>query len=171
MGLVVTHHPTLGWTVYHSGGLPGYGSNMRWIPGTGVGAIALANVTYARMAECTSAMVDVLATHHVVRRPKPPAVPALQQAAVALVALLRNWDDSIADALFADNVFLDESRERRKRAAAELYKQHGAFALERVVVESGASATAVVRGDKETFEIAFDVAPLVPVRIQFYEVL
>ncbi len=53
-GLRVFDEPDLGTVVTHSGGLPGYGSNMRWMPGRRVGAIALANTTYAPMTELTA---------------------------------------------------------------------------------------------------------------------
>ena len=33
----------------HSGGYPGFGSNMRWHPATGLAVIALGNGTYAAM--------------------------------------------------------------------------------------------------------------------------
>src|SRR5262249_15005534 len=45
-GLFVEDHPR-GLVVSHSGGYPGFGSNMRWHPGTGIGVIVLANSTYA----------------------------------------------------------------------------------------------------------------------------
>ena len=52
MGLQRIHHLDLGATVTHSGGLPGFGSNMRWLPERDFGVVALANLTYAPMAQC-----------------------------------------------------------------------------------------------------------------------
>src|SRR5437764_975819 len=49
-GLFVDEHPVLGRIVSHSGGYPGFGSNMAWHPATGTGVIALGNSTYAAMA-------------------------------------------------------------------------------------------------------------------------
>ncbi|HVF55936.1 MAG TPA: serine hydrolase domain-containing protein, partial [Pyrinomonadaceae bacterium] len=46
-GLAVTQDCRHDYVVSHSGGLPGYGSVMRWLPEYGVGLIALGNVTYA----------------------------------------------------------------------------------------------------------------------------
>jgi CubicO group peptidase (beta-lactamase class C family) len=48
-GLYVHEHRVLGRTVSHSGGYPGFGSHMRWHPGTGWGVVALGNATYAPM--------------------------------------------------------------------------------------------------------------------------
>ena len=41
LGLFVTQDPDLGTFVGHSGGYPGYGSNMTWHPATGLGIVAL----------------------------------------------------------------------------------------------------------------------------------
>ena len=46
-GLFVDEDPALGRVVSHSGGYPGFGSNMRWHPATGLAVIALGNGTYA----------------------------------------------------------------------------------------------------------------------------
>jgi CubicO group peptidase (beta-lactamase class C family) len=46
-GLRVQFEEQLGRMVTHSGGFPGYGSTMRWLPGRRVGVVALSNVTYA----------------------------------------------------------------------------------------------------------------------------
>jgi CubicO group peptidase (beta-lactamase class C family) len=49
-GLFVDEDPALGRVVSHSGGYPGFGSNMRWHPATGLAVIALGNGTYAAMS-------------------------------------------------------------------------------------------------------------------------
>src|SRR5262245_58638928 len=46
-GLFIEEHPVHGVVVQHSGGYPGFGSNMRWHRASGLGVIALANRTYA----------------------------------------------------------------------------------------------------------------------------
>jgi hypothetical protein len=43
----VDEHPAWGQIVQHGGGYPGFGSNMRWHPASGLGVIVLANSTYA----------------------------------------------------------------------------------------------------------------------------
>jgi CubicO group peptidase (beta-lactamase class C family) len=96
-GVQVIHDQRFGHIVGHSGGLPGYGSNMRWLAGRRVGAVALANSTYAPMRLLTRRMIEVLDEHGLV----PPIVvainPALQRAAEDLLALVgrdapaRSW--------------------------------------------------------------------------------
>ncbi len=49
MGLRLFDDTRLGYLVSHSGGLPGYGSNMIWHPERQLALISLANITYAPM--------------------------------------------------------------------------------------------------------------------------
>ena len=60
MGLEAREHLELGTMVTHSGGLPGFASNMRWLPDRGVGAVALANLTYQPMGNLTRDMLELL---------------------------------------------------------------------------------------------------------------
>ena len=131
------HDERFGTIVDHSGGLPGYGSNMRWLPGRRVGVIALANSTYAPMAALTRRMLEVLDDHGLVPAAVVPVSPAVQRAAEDLVALLSAWDDATADRLFADNVALDQPYAERAAAAAEL----GSLPIERIAAESATTAT------------------------------
>jgi CubicO group peptidase (beta-lactamase class C family) len=171
MGLQVLHHEQLGTVVNHSGGLPGYGSNMRWVQGTRVGVVALANVTYARMADATFAALDLLAARGTVSRPAVPVSPALQRAAEALVALLSSWDDAVADALFTDNVFLDLARGARKAHAAQLVADHGPIVLEHVEARSANDGTAVLRcGDRATCRADIMLSPHREPKVQWYGV-
>jgi CubicO group peptidase (beta-lactamase class C family) len=72
-GLFVDEDPALGRVVSHSGGYPGFGSNMRWHPATGAGVIALGNGTYAAMYALAELVLKALltpsATYHVALAP------------------------------------------------------------------------------------------------------
>jgi hypothetical protein len=59
-GLFIDEDAGLGRIVSHSGGYPGFGSNMRWHPATGTGVIALGNGTYAPMTQLTSLLLEAL---------------------------------------------------------------------------------------------------------------
>src|SRR5262245_39240794 len=96
--------------VDHSGGLPGFGSNMRWVPGVRVGVIALANVTYPRLGDATLAVFDALAAHGALVRPPLAVHPQLATAAERLVAMLAAWADDSADMVFAGKVVQDDGR-------------------------------------------------------------
>ena len=167
-GLVVRDDPTVGKVVDHSGGLPGYGTNMRWLAGTGVGAIALANTTYAPMAELTMRMLYAWHEAGGIARPAAPPSPALAQRAEELVALLNDWRDDVAAALFADNVALDESFERRAAAARALVEQHGPLRLVAVHPTSWANGEMELQGAGDPFRVVVQMTPLAGGPIQLY---
>ena len=59
-GLLVERSPRFGGIVHHSGGYPGYGSDMRWHLGSGIGIVVLANGRYATPSVVASRALDVL---------------------------------------------------------------------------------------------------------------
>jgi len=67
-GLFVEDHPRFGRVVSHSGGYPGFGSNMRWHPASRIGVIALGNGTYAPVMTLTARLLDAVLRHR-----EPPA--------------------------------------------------------------------------------------------------
>ncbi len=168
-GLNVLHGERVGWSVSHSGGLPGFGSNMRWVPDAGIGLIALANLTYAPMAEATAAVLDALTGRGLAVAARPAATDVLHRAATLLVALHNEWDDAVADTLFSDNVFLDADRDQRRMAAGRIREERGLLRLARVEVESASSAVAVAHADAAEVRIDFQLHPLVPPLVQHYD--
>src|SRR6202167_4811245 len=86
-GLFADEDPALGRIVSHSGGYPGFGTNMRWHPATGVGVIALANGTYAPMTGLTALVLDALlprsSAYQVALAPAAPAAPGAPAPASA----------------------------------------------------------------------------------------
>jgi CubicO group peptidase (beta-lactamase class C family) len=165
-GLRVMDDPELGDVITHSGGVPGYGSNMRWLRGRRTGVIALANSTYAPVTELTARMLALVAQQGFVLDATPPNGELVSSAATQLVALVNQWDDSKADELFADNVRLDESYARRRATA----KQFSPITFDRVEIETEASGTAhCTDAEGQAIEISFSLAPIKPPKIQEYE--
>lgn len=170
-GLQVVHDQRFGHLVGHSGGLPGYGSNMRWLPGRRVGAIALANSTYAPMRLLTRRMVEILDDHGLVPAAATDVAPVLHDAAARLVSLLNAWNDVDADDLFADNVAPDESFDRRSRAAADLLAAHGPIQLQRVEAGLATAATAfATAADGHEATVSLRLSPGPDPRIQDYSI-
>ena len=151
--LNVRDDTTLGKVVSHSGGLPGYGSNMRWLAGRGIGAIALGNTTYAPMSTMTIKMLDVLHSHGEVPATAPAYAPEWEAAAHRLVGLLNAWDDGTAAALFDDNVDLDDSLSRRRAAAAALVAEHGPLRVISLCPAAATNGTIEVQGERDSFNI------------------
>lgn len=116
-----------GWSAGHGGGLPGFGSHMRWLPELGVGVVALANKTYAPMHE------PVVAALRCIARAAEPARCGLSPSAPLLVArdgitrLLDAWDDALADDVFADNFFADRPRTEWQHIFTTVRAAHGAL--------------------------------------------
>ncbi len=168
-GLNVTHHDRLGWVVGHSGGLPGFGSNMRWVPSLGIGLVALANRTYAPMVEATSAALDALVSNGVISRAIVPVSDAVTQCAALLVELHNSWTSETASETFSDNVDSDLEYSKRAEVAGKTATEHGPFKLARIEADSATSATVVAHGDGVELSIFFEVSPLKPPRVQRYE--
>lgn len=169
-GLNLRDDPELGTLVAHAGGLPGYGSNMRWCSGSGVGVVALANTTYAPMSVLTMQMLVALHEHGALPPRPAPTAPTFAAACHRLVALLNGWSDAAATELFADNVAPDESLARRAAAAAALLARHGPLRVVEVLPGSATSGAVRVQGRGEPFRIVVELAPLAGGPVQLYTV-
>jgi len=170
-GLLMRDDPTLGWLAGHSGGLPGYGSNMRWAPGRGLAVIALANVTYAHMAELTLRIFDALHEAGEVPSMAVPVTPVVDDLARRLVELLHPWDDARADELFTDNVAMDESYARRRAHATTAIGAVGPVTIASITALSAAGADVVLHdaaGGELTIEM--EISPLLPPRIESWSI-
>lgn len=171
-GLFVRHDTRFGHFVYHSGGLPGYGSNMRWLPDSGIGVIALGNSTYVPMSVMARRMLEIVDEHGLIPAASRRPSAALLDAAHRLAVLLSDWTDNAAHELFADNVALDESLERRARQAAEWNAAHGALTIETVVAVTPMHGRATMRhADGTDRQFDLELSPQVPPRLQLYEVV
>ena len=159
-GLFADEDPALGRIVSHSGGYPGFGTNMRWHPATGVGVIALANGTYAPMTGLTALVLDALLpsspTYHVALAPAAPSAPATDAAAPwpetlaaaeAVNRLLLAWDDGIADALFSENVALDSPYGERRHAIDRIRARIGDFTADGPAGTPGAAGSRPAESD------------------------
>src|SRR5262249_13656090 len=125
-GLFIEEHPVHGVVVQHSGGYPGFGSNMRWHRASGLGVIALANRTYAGPWVLAERILNALLMdprRYVRQTPVPgpemirgEAGPETRAARDEFMSLFANWDDTAAERLFAKNVALDEPFSERRAA-------------------------------------------------------
>ena len=157
-GLLLRDDPEVGLVVGHSGGLPGYGSNMRWKKGSGDGVIGLAIVTYAPMSTFTHrALTEMHRAGHVSAASFEPTA-LLRGRARALVGLLGDWHDDAARELFADNVEPDESFARR---SSEARRRLGGEDVQLVEVRAvnRTSGSVVVRCGSRVVEIEFMLSP------------
>jgi hypothetical protein len=153
--------------VSHAGGLPGFGSHMCWLPDYDLGVIALGNVRNATMrAVATVALQELVRQGYARPRPVQPA-PALTAAVEDVNRLLRTWDDALADHLFADNFFLDNSREWWRQETAKLAAAHGALRMDGPLKpENALRGTWKLAGERGWVNAHLTLAPTRPPRVQ-----
>ena len=139
---------------------------MRWLAGKGIGVVAMSNTTYAPMAIFTHRVLKMLHSANLVPETKTKISDALQQRSDQLVALLNQWNSEQAQSIFADNVALDESLERRQVAALNVVNEHGPLVIKAIIPTSNVEAVIeCVNGKK----IEILLGPLHSAPIQWYE--
>jgi D-alanyl-D-alanine-carboxypeptidase/D-alanyl-D-alanine-endopeptidase len=124
-GVFLDEHPRHGLLVSHSGGYPGYGAHMRWHAGTGLGVVVLENARYSGAAVPAAEALELVLDQAGSTDEALDVWPETLAARETVERLLRRWDDAAADALFAENVVLDESIERRRAAIDALTARIG----------------------------------------------
>jgi CubicO group peptidase (beta-lactamase class C family) len=172
-GLFVDEDPALGRVVSHSGGYPGFGSNMRWHPATGLGVIALGNGTYSPMYALAELVLKALLTPsraaQTALAPGGGPWPQTLAAAEAAGALLADWDDAAADALFSENVALDRPYAERRADLALLRERIGAFTVDQgrpAESDTPAHRRWWLAGEHATVAVAIQLNPQRPPRVQ-----
>jgi hypothetical protein len=161
--------PTL---VSHSGGLPGFGSVMRWLPEYGVGIVALGNLTYTSWGAPTTGALEALArTGGLVQREPQPA-PVLVQRQAQVTRLVSSWNDALADSVASMNLFLDESKARRHAAIDSLRSAAGGDcrASGPMVAENALRGQWRMRCATGDLRVAVTLAPTMPASVQLLEV-
>ncbi|MDC0748571.1 serine hydrolase domain-containing protein [Polyangium mundeleinium] len=156
--------------VSHTGGLPGYGSVIQFLPDHGVGVIAMSNLTYAPMWRVArEALRRLHETGALVPRVFVPS-EALVRAKGATSRLVAKWSDVEADAIFADSIFLDKPRERWMRDLDALRAAHGACREEGTIeAENALRGTFRLGCEKGWIGVSLTLAPTSPSRIQYLD--
>lgn len=170
-GLGVSNDCRYDFIVGHGGGLPGYGSLMRWLPDHGVGLIGMGNQTYQGF---NGLFNDVTSALHRTGALQPRVVQpsqALLTAQSDVSQLIIKWDDSLANRIAADNLFLDVAADVRASRWKELAQQHG-------VCRPGTSIKPenALRGewrmmcDKGWLNVFITLAPTMPPKVQLINI-
>ncbi|MCU1387938.1 MAG: hypothetical protein JWL72_1276 [Ilumatobacteraceae bacterium] len=128
LGLVATHDTRWGQIVGHSGGYPGYGSHMRWHVASGVGVIALGNGRYMPASEPASAALEVVLASLDAPSRRLTRWARTRELQRVVHQLVIEWDDTVADTIFASNVDADLGRDARRAAVGEVSAKLGAIA-------------------------------------------
>ncbi|MGA8427611.1 MAG: serine hydrolase domain-containing protein [Candidatus Dormiibacterota bacterium] len=171
-GLIAGESARDGRVVCHSGGLPGFGSHVQWLPDYGLGVFAFANLTYSPMRIVVGEAIDALvASKALVPRTIQPSAP-LAAAWQAVRRLYDSWDDRIASELAADNLFLDVPADRRREEFQRLRAEHGAC-----LDVQQSSASGAMRGtwrlncERGAIDLTIWLAPTSPPAVQVLRVV
>ena len=171
-GLGISGDCNFAHIVAHSGGLPGFGSLMRWLPEYGVGIIAFGNRTYTGWGGPTNEALGILARTGglVPRAPQPSAVLTARREEVS--RLILQWNDRLADSLAAVNLFLDQSADRRKTQIAKLISEVGPCRAGTGfdIVENALRGQWTMPCDRGAARVSITLAPTTPPLVQYLEV-
>jgi hypothetical protein len=171
-GLSVTQTCDFRMSIAHSGGLPGFGSTMRWLPEHGVGIVAVGNLTYTGWGRAvTDAFDRLVKTGGLQPRVVQPSGD-LVSARAAVSKLIIRWDDRAADQIAAENLFLDESKERRRSQIAELVGKVGTCTVPDRFddVENALRGKWTMNCERGKLNVAITLAPTMPPSVQFLSV-
>jgi hypothetical protein len=171
-GLGITTNCLFAHIVAHSGGLPGFGSQMRWLPEYGVGIIAFGNRTYTGWGPPIDAAVTALAETGALQPRMPEPAPALVDARARVTRLVLNWDAALARSLAAENLFLDRSIDRRAADIAALRSKVGSCTAGSGFgyVENALRGMWVLPCERGNLLVSITLAPIEPPKVQFLEV-
>ncbi len=172
-GLGISQNCVFRHVVAHSGGLPGFGSQMRWLPEYGVGIIAFGNLTYTGWGRVISTALETLAkTGGLQARTVQPS-PALVEARNAVSQLIERWDDGLAQRIAANNLFLDVSSDRRRAQLEALRTEYGSCRADRDrfdTVENALRGQWTVACERGKLLASITLAPTMPPKVQFMSV-
>ncbi len=171
-GLRVSQTCAFRHVVAHSGGLPGYGSQMRWLPEYGVGIIAFGNLRYTGWAASIDQALDALARTGALQPRVVQPSPALISARDAVSRLVAGWDDALAASIAADNLLLDESAERRRAAIDRLRQKVGGCTAPKSFdhVENALRGDWTMTCERGRLQVAVTLAPTMPPKVQYLDV-
>ncbi|MBU1820339.1 MAG: beta-lactamase family protein [Bacteroidetes bacterium] len=157
--------------VGHSGGLPGFGSNWRFLPEYGVGIVAFANRTYAPTTPINLEVLDTLIGQATLKPRQLPASAILKQRQQDLTQLLPHWHNAKTSGLFADNFFDDYSLEALKKESTALFEKAGKLVkIHEIIPENQLRGRYRLEGEKADLMVYFTLTPETQPLIQQFRI-
>jgi CubicO group peptidase (beta-lactamase class C family) len=146
--------------VSHSGGLPGFGSEFRMYPEYGLAVISFANRTYAGTGGVNGRVLDTLVNVAQLRPFEVPLSEVLEERKEQVIQYLTTFDDDKTKPFLAENFFLDQSRELRKKEIQETLVQIGKIvAYEPIIPENQLRGSFQITGEKGVANVFFTLTP------------
>lgn len=171
-GLRISQNCSFRTIVSHGGGLPGFGSVMTWLPDYGIGIVAFGNLTYTGWGGIATNAFELLAERGDLHPRQPDASAALTDARDKVSRLVASWDDRLADSIAAENLFLDQSKDRRRAEIDRLRATVGACTPGSGFdsVENALRGQWTMNCERGKLEVAITLAPTMPPTVQFLSV-
>jgi serine-type D-Ala-D-Ala carboxypeptidase/endopeptidase len=166
-GMRPTSDCVLGLYFTHSGGLPGYGSNVIFLPERGMGIFAFANRTYAPAAAAVrDAATKLVQSNAFPAREMPPG-PLLQAMVPEVARAYAAGDVLAAREVLAVNVLLDRDAAHRNAQIAALKQKLGDCQPQAAIKASSAlSGEFSYRCERGTLRVGLDLAPTIQPLLQ-----
>jgi CubicO group peptidase (beta-lactamase class C family) len=153
--------------VRHAGGLPGFGSEYRFLPEHGVALISFANLTYAPMTAVNGQAMEVLLEQAKLRPRVPVPSPSLQTRASQLTMILQQWPAQLVADAFAPNVFQDKSEADWRAQVDELLRQAGRIrSVTPLAPDNQLRGRFSLLGERGRIEVFFTLMPEAVPKIQ-----
>ena len=153
--------------VAHSGGLPGFGSYMMWLPDSGVGIFVMTNLTYTAGTAAAEQALEILRTTGALQPRELPPSPELLATHDALIQVWNGRDRAEMERLAADNLFEDRSAADRLKDIERLQSEAGPCGAPGPVKPEN-----LLRGgfrmacQNATIQVYFTLAPTMPPKVQ-----
>ncbi|ROQ64349.1 CubicO group peptidase (beta-lactamase class C family) [Rathayibacter sp. PhB152] len=186
LGLVIEQDVRFGAIAHHSGGLPGWSSNMRWHLESGLGVVVFATTNGAKLAAAATGLLRAA-----LEDAEPPArtvavhPSTLSAAAAVEAAIVGPGDPARAEqlsggVLFSPNLLSDVPAEVRARRLAAVLVEVGGLAeeptarplRERLLWSASAAQVAFsLPGRDGELEVRLEMTPTIPALLQRLDVV
>jgi hypothetical protein len=144
---------------------------MRWLTDEGVGLIAMGNLTYTGWGVVLDQATAALAKTGALTRRVPDPSKELVAAKDDVTRLILQWDDALADRLAAVNLYLDQSKARRKQQIDDLKAQYGTCRPDGPFdVENALRGQWNLKCERGSLRVAITMAPTMPPKVQYLNI-
>ncbi|WP_196887354.1 serine hydrolase domain-containing protein [Aureivirga sp. CE67] len=145
--------------ISHNGSLPGFGSNFTFYPDYGIGIMSFGNVTYNSpfpQKEVEKILFEKLN----IQPRKKMTSDFLKQKKEALLDLLNKNKISLNSDIFAENFFLDKSRNQREQEYQNVFDKAGSIkAIEKIFPRNQLRGDFVIECENGKILVFFTLTP------------
>lgn len=144
----------------HAGGLPGFGSQWRFLPQYGIAIVAFGNRTYAPFTAINNILMDTLLSLSNLSTKLIEPSSILLQRQKELIEYLPHLQNGKLPKIFAENFFLDTPVEDFISLSKSKFLSLGKIkSVEKIVAENNLRGSFKVIGENGTLEIYFTLTP------------